>query len=214
MGAIMAQACDAGQRVVCVTATRGEAGSQDEQRWPPAALGALRARELDAALAILGVTEHRFLDYPDGGCAAVDAAEATARVAAAIADVRPDSVLTFGPDGLTGHPDHQAVSRWASAAFASAAAPDARLCWATETLEWRARFRPVLEPQGVYSAETVAFPRARTLLHVTATGDLRARKHRALLAQESQTSGLFAAIGDPALLLELIAEEAFVAAAP
>ena len=45
---------------------------------------------------------------------------------AARARSRPDTVLTFGPDGVTGHPDHRTVSAWTGAAFA-AAAPGARL---------------------------------------------------------------------------------------
>ena len=34
------------------------------------------------------------------------------RLAALLDDVRPDTVLTFGPDGFTGHPDHRTVSAW------------------------------------------------------------------------------------------------------
>ena len=34
-GGIMAMAVDEGSRVVCVTATRGEAGSTDPERFPP-----------------------------------------------------------------------------------------------------------------------------------------------------------------------------------
>ena len=37
-----------------------------------AALAALRTEELEAALAVLGSCEHRWLDHPDGGCADVD----------------------------------------------------------------------------------------------------------------------------------------------
>jgi LmbE family N-acetylglucosaminyl deacetylase len=51
--------------VVCVTATRGEGGSTDEERWPPATLAAVRERELLRSFEILGVGEHRFLDLPD-----------------------------------------------------------------------------------------------------------------------------------------------------
>ena len=42
----------------------------------------LRTAELEAALRILGVDEHHWLDYPDGGCAEVDAEEAAARLVA------------------------------------------------------------------------------------------------------------------------------------
>lgn len=107
-GGLMARAARAGDRVVCVTATRGELGSPDEARWPSgSALAEVRTAEMEAALEILGVHEHQWLDYPDGGCADVDQEEAVRRVAEIIEQVRPDTVLTFGPDGMTGHPDHQ-----------------------------------------------------------------------------------------------------------
>ena len=67
------------RRVVCVTATRGEEGSWDEERWPTATLGAVREAELMRSLEILGVTEHRWLDYSDGTCADVDHEEAVAQ---------------------------------------------------------------------------------------------------------------------------------------
>ena len=116
-GGIMAAAVATGQRVVCVTATRGELGSTDESRWPNGPeLAAVRTQELAAALAILGVTEHHWLDYPDGGCHEVDESEAVGRLRALIDEVQPDTILTFGPDGGTWHSDHIAVSSWASAA--------------------------------------------------------------------------------------------------
>ena len=120
-GGLMATALRDGQRVVCVTATRGELGSTDPSRWPNGPeLAAVRTRELAASLAEFGVTEHHWLDYPDGGCAAVDQGEAVARLRAIIDRVQPDTVLTFGPDGATYHPDHMAVSRWVSTAAAGA----------------------------------------------------------------------------------------------
>ena len=82
------------------------------RRWPPYA-----PPRCERALAILGVTEHHWLDYPDGGCADVDQDEAVRRVTALMAEVQPDTVLTFGPDGMTGHDDHKAACRWATAAF-------------------------------------------------------------------------------------------------
>ena len=39
---IMARAVRAGSRVVCVTATRGEGGSMDEEKWPPETMGEVR----------------------------------------------------------------------------------------------------------------------------------------------------------------------------
>ena len=59
---LMAAAVDAGQRVVDVTATRGEGGSMDEERWPPESMGEVRTKELLRSLEVLGVQEHHFLE--------------------------------------------------------------------------------------------------------------------------------------------------------
>ena len=78
----MAAATGAGQRVVVVTATSGERGTYDPERWPPARLARHRRREMAASLAAVGVREHHWLGYPDGGCAdvAVEPGRRTARV--------------------------------------------------------------------------------------------------------------------------------------
>lgn len=67
-GGLMARAVQSGARVVCVTATRGELGSTDPDRWPAgAALAEVRTRELEDALGRLGVTEHRAGRYAARG---------------------------------------------------------------------------------------------------------------------------------------------------
>src|SRR6266550_1057408 len=71
-GGIMAKAAAAGSRVVCVTATRGELGVTDPARWPPEQLAAIREAEMAECMRLLGVREHHWLDYPDGGCAAIE----------------------------------------------------------------------------------------------------------------------------------------------
>ncbi len=115
-GGLMSQAVANGQTVVCLTATKGEKGIQDESRWPSERLGQIRAEELDEALSILGITEHYWLDYPDGGCKLVNSEEAIMRIAQHIRHYQPDTILTFGPEGMTGHPDHCCVSTWVDAA--------------------------------------------------------------------------------------------------
>ena len=52
---------------------------------------------------------HEFLRYPDGGVADVPFDELVERIAAILREERPDVVITFGPDGVTGHPDHITV---------------------------------------------------------------------------------------------------------
>ena len=113
--------------MVCVTATRGELGTPDPQTWPPERLAAA-ANPRDGPLPrILGVTEHHWLGYRDGHCATAEASDAVERLCEVIDRVGADTVLTFGPDGFTGHPDHQAVAGWAAAAFDRVARPGTRL---------------------------------------------------------------------------------------
>jgi LmbE family N-acetylglucosaminyl deacetylase len=124
MGGTLARYAGEGVRTFLVTATRGERGRNGESRdTPPAELGALREAELLAASRELGVSEVRVLDYPDGDLDRVDPREAIARIAAHIRRVKPHVVLTFGPDGAYGHPDHIAISQLTTAAIPVAAGP-------------------------------------------------------------------------------------------
>ncbi len=205
--ALMAKAVASGRRVVCVTATRGELGSTDPDRWPPGpSLAEVRTVELEACLAELGVTEHHWLDYPDGGCAAVSDSEGTARIREFVDDLRPSTVLTFGPDGMTGHPDHQAVSRWTAAAVSGT---DSAAHAATNTPEWLARYRHPLDELGVFmDAEPPCAPVEELSLHLVAEGELLDRKVAAMLHQISQLEPLVQALGIE-FLREGFAEEAF-----
>lgn len=109
---IMAAAVNNGQKVICVTATKGEAGSQDLSNWPPETLGEVRAQELRRALDEIGVLYHHWLGYSDGLCDRVKEKEAVNQLIKLINMYNPQSILTFGPDGITGHTDHKTVSRW------------------------------------------------------------------------------------------------------
>lgn len=111
---------DPGFRFILVHATDGEAGSIAEGSGATRdTLGAIRREEDRQAWKALGRTpdRHEWFGYPDGGLADADLDELTLRIAAIFAEERPDVVLTFGPDGITGHPDHIAISRATSDAF-------------------------------------------------------------------------------------------------
>ena len=205
---IMAAAVLAGQRVVCVTATRGEQGSTDPERWPPGPpLADVRTKELAACLAEIGVTEHVWLDYPDGGCADIPDDVAVARLREIVDAVRPDTVLTFGPDGGTYHTDHISVSRWTTAAVAGT---DAQLHYAATTPEWMAMVSTYVDPESVMMAdrEPVTVPAEQCSIHVVHEGDILDRKYRAMLRQESQMGPMLTAMG-PDNFRRLIAEESF-----
>jgi LmbE family N-acetylglucosaminyl deacetylase len=205
---LMAVAARAGYRVVCVTATRGELGSTDPDRWPPGPdLAAVRTGELAACLAEIGVTEHRWLDYPDGGCADVDPAEPIARIRASAEELRPDAVLTFGPDGATYHPDHIAVSGWTTEAVRGSGVA---LHYASMTPEWLAAMSTVVDSKLVMMTddEPLVHSRDQLSLHVQLDGELLDLKARAMLRQESQLGPMLELTG-PELFRALLAEEAF-----
>jgi LmbE family N-acetylglucosaminyl deacetylase len=195
-GGLMALARDAGSRVVCVTATRGELGTPDPREWPPDRLAAERTVELARCLEILGVTEHVWLGYRDGDCPAVDASDAVARLCEVIERVQPDTVLTFGPDGVTGHPDHRTVSAWAAAAFDRAAPPGARLLHSAYADRRTTRWAALDESLGVFGpGYPVTVPEDRLAVDLVLDPDTAARKVRALAAQATQTTGIIEAIG-------------------
>jgi LmbE family N-acetylglucosaminyl deacetylase len=207
---IMAAAVEAGNRVVCVTATRGEAGSLDHVRWPPESLGAVREAELEACLDVLGVREHIWLDYPDGGCADVPTEEAVHRLADIVGKVQPDTVLTFGPDGMTWHPDHIAIGEWTSEAFRKAGVVEARLLYATKTPEWGDKFLAAVDPGRVMMTEQEppSTPVSEIVFRLRLSGDALERKYKAMLCQRSQVESFMEALGED-LYRELLADEFF-----
>ena len=110
-GGTFARYSASGTEVMVVSATHGEAG---QIRSPRVAtrrtLAAVREQELDLACQRLGVQHALCLDYVDGTLSSVDAEVLTGQVAKIIRSFRPDVVITFGPDGGYGHPDHMAIS--------------------------------------------------------------------------------------------------------
>ena len=209
--AVMAVAADAGQRVVCVTLTRGELGTPDPVAWPPDKLAAERTREMEACMRTIGVREHHWFDYPDGGCADVDPEAAIGRLVDLVTEVAPDTMLTFAPDGATGHGDHIAACTWTTAAFERAAPAGARLLYATKTPEWNREFFSLVDPADVMMVEGMQpeeMAREDLALYFRAEGDLLERKLAALACQASQTGPFIAAYGE-AMYRQLIAEEFF-----
>jgi LmbE family N-acetylglucosaminyl deacetylase len=190
-GALMALAVDAGRRVVCVTATRGELGFPDDDPRSIDERKALRTAEMEACLAILGVTEHHWLDYPDGSCADIPVDEPVARIRTLIDEVRPDTVLTFGPDGGTFHPDHIAVGHWTTLACRAADA-DPRLLYAANTDEWVEDFLGAVASEVMMDDATppVTVSADELAVRFCADDEIADRKVAALRAQASQVEPL------------------------
>lgn len=125
LGGVLARYAAEGVETYLVTATSGERGWQGlpEEQPGPQALANIREAELRAAAAVLGIRELRLLRYPDGGLASADQRALTAQIAQAVRQIRPQVVVTFGPDGATGHPDHIAISQLTTGALLCAADP-------------------------------------------------------------------------------------------
>jgi LmbE family N-acetylglucosaminyl deacetylase len=116
-GGTLALLARQGVRVEVLTFTRGEAGScGDPPLCAPAELSAVRERELHAACAALGIWP-RLLDYADGHLPEADAETMIAHILSVIREIQPQVLLSFGLDGLSGHPDHIAVGQWAAEAL-------------------------------------------------------------------------------------------------
>jgi LmbE family N-acetylglucosaminyl deacetylase len=194
---LMAHAVREGRRVACVTATRGEEGSFDEERWPTATMGTVREAELMRSLEILGVAEHRWLDYYDGTCAQVDPEQGIDKTAAIMREVQPDSVFTFGPEGMTDHPDHKAVCAWTTEAFARVGRPGARLYYATMTPEWAEEFVPRMNKFNVFMSDDTPpiTPRDALDIDFGLSPELLDLKLRAIEAHVSQVEGMLNAFG-------------------
>ena len=206
---IMAAARDRGDRVVCVSATAGERGTDDPDMWPPSRLGRVRRWEAAAAMAVLGVEEHDILGLPDGGLEPDDQ-RAIARIGRLIDEVRPETILTFGADGMTFHPDHIAVHHWVTTAW-HAAGCRGRLLYATTSQEFLDRHGDALERWNMYMTEArpVGVAAADAAVHLRLAGCDLDRKLTALRAMATQTGGLIDAIG-PELYAAHVAEECFV----
>jgi LmbE family N-acetylglucosaminyl deacetylase len=125
-----------------------------------------------------------------------------------IADqVQPDTVLTFGPDGATWHPDHIAVSRWATAAVAGTGAT---VHYQSTTREWFEFMSEFIDPSEVMmeDREVPMFEVAELSIYVNLEGELLDLKYDAMMCQESQIGPLVAALGADNYR-RMLAEESF-----
>jgi LmbE family N-acetylglucosaminyl deacetylase len=196
-GGLMSLATAAGQRVVHVTATLGELGTDDPARWPPERLATLRRIELEAALAAVGVSEHHVLGHRDGTLGSTPVDPAVAQIGRLLDAVRPDTVVTFGPDGMTGHDDHRAVSDWVRRAW-ERNGRHPRLLQATTTEAWAERFAEVNDVVGAfaYDQELPVRRRHDSLgVHLELPDAVLDRKVDALRAHASQTGPLERMLG-------------------
>ncbi len=196
---LMARVIQSGGEVTVLTATLGELGFPDDDTRSLADKAAQRDAEMRSAMAEIGVRDVRFMRWADGAVADVPIHLATRRIAAVIHDVQPDLIVTFGPDGITGHPDHVAISRAATAAWRSTGIGS--LLYATSTTTWLADWRDLHQQLGVFMGEEPAGTDPDDLaLHVELSTAELTRKRQVLARHASQTVGIAEAMGEDVYL--------------
>ena len=124
---VLARYAREGVQVYLIVASDGSAGSGSKGGYlvradsGPAgeALATARGEEARCAAAAIGARDPVLLGFPDGkiGDYVGDRSlvyRLTERVAREIERLRPDVVITWGPDGGTGHPDHRLIGNIAT----------------------------------------------------------------------------------------------------
>jgi LmbE family N-acetylglucosaminyl deacetylase len=111
IGPLLSKLAREGRETHLVIATDGSQGVTDFARIPAgAALAAARTKEATCAANRLGVRKLHLLGLPDGGLASFEVlGKLRSRLASIIDSVKPAAIITFGPEGGTGHPDHRLV---------------------------------------------------------------------------------------------------------
>ena len=172
-GGTLAKYAHLGWDVFLVCATYGESGQRGEYK----ALGAnefasVRRAELEAACKVLGIHRPMFLECADRAVAGICWNSAAKQVAHILRRLHPDVVITFGPDGISGHPDHVAMSQIVSSAFWAATVhtfPGQVKRPHPASLYYALRSPSV--PEGCKRNETTALPSLTTLIDIAGAGE-------------------------------------------
>lgn len=111
IGPLLSRLAREGRDTHLVIATDGAKGVTPFAHIPAGAeLAAARAKEASCAAKRVGVRQLHMLGLPDGGLASFnELGKLRSAIAAIIDSVRPAAIITFGPEGGTGHPDHRLV---------------------------------------------------------------------------------------------------------
>ena len=125
LGSTLAKYANEGMETYLICATKGERGWMGDEKDDPgeAEMARVRESELRRAAQTLGIRAVHFLGYIDGELDQANPKEAAEKIAVLIREIRPQVAITFGPDGAYGHPDHIAISQYATAACLLAADP-------------------------------------------------------------------------------------------
>lgn len=233
--------------VMLVCATRGEAGEiSDPALATPKTLAEVRQKELEAACNILGIKHLEFLDRRDSGMEGTpenedpralvqaDPDEVVGQLVSLMRQYKPDVVVTFEPFGWYGHPDHQVMSTWATAAYnkvrQATEHPDSGAAWQPQRL-FHAVI-PFTKFRGMVQAAVAAgyldgegfgndLPEERQIqtetavTHIIDIHDLFDTKQEAMMAHQTQfgEDNMFRKIPKE-LMLQASANEYFIQVSP
>jgi LmbE family N-acetylglucosaminyl deacetylase len=111
IGPLLSRLGREGREVHLVIATDGSKGVREHAGIPAGPqLASARAKEMNCAATRLGVRQLHMLGLEDGGLATFDnLGRLRTEIASIIARVQPGAIITLGPEGGTGHPDHRLV---------------------------------------------------------------------------------------------------------
>jgi LmbE family N-acetylglucosaminyl deacetylase len=123
-GGTFARYAKDGAEIMVVSATRGQAGQiRDARVGTRRTIAAVRENELRLACERLGVQHVQCWDHVDGALAEAEFVGLVGQVVRVVREFRPEVVVSFGPDGGYGHPDHITVSAAATEACKRAGDP-------------------------------------------------------------------------------------------
>ncbi len=164
-------------------ATLGEQGKcGDPAVCAQQELGPVRERELRDAACVLGISAIHLLGYQDKQLADAPRDEIRRKLVAILRAETPDLVFSFDPNGFNAHPDHVAISRFASDAVAASADPrwypELGPAHSVRTLLWTSLLEPWEERADLENAAS-----ADVVLDVSAFAD---KKEAALRAHHTQ----------------------------
>lgn len=157
LGGTLAKYAAEGVETSLIVATRGERGwfGKPDENPGKRMLGRIREQEVRGACSELGVSHLAFLDYIDGDLDRADVGEVVGKIVRLVREIRPQVVVTFGPEGLYGHPDHIAISQFATSAIICAASANyasardlephsvSKLYYRVAPRDWFTRYMPV-----------------------------------------------------------------------